>query len=360
MHQHPAYDFPEGGDSDSSSSSDSPNDIPVVESLDISRMIPGSQTRWNLVLGVDGLGFPITCPVVVVRGRFGGPVLGITSALHGNELNGIPLLHKLIGQVDVAKLKGTIVAVPVLNGPGFLRHQRGFHDNQDLNRLFPGKPHGNCGQQYAHNILHKLVVLFDYHVDLHTASFGRVNSLYVRADMNNPITNMMARLQEAQIIVHNTAPDGSLRSAAMNANVPSVTLEIGDPSTFHREFIDDALIGMERLLSWLHMTPSGETQNGDNEIPDVGPTVCSRSFWIYAQHGGLLEIMHSVASWVKEGEKIARVRSVFGDIVATYTAPQDGIIVGHSSNPVCSSGDRVLHLGVQEGAFPRGKVDDGH
>ena len=170
------------------------------------------------------------------QGAFEGPILGITSALHGNELNGIPLIFRLIRELDIGVLQGTVVAVPVVNGPGFLRHSRYFHDGQDLNRLFPGNPKGNCGQQYVYQFLEKIVKKFDYNVDLHTASFGRINSLYVRADMNNRVTNNMAMLQEAQIIVHNTAPDGSMRSAAMKLGIPSITVEIGDPSRIHRVY----------------------------------------------------------------------------------------------------------------------------
>ena len=99
---------------------------------------------------------------------------------------------------------GTLVAVPVLNPPGYRRRQRGFSDGADLNRLFPGKPDGNCGQVFVHNVMHKLIRHFEDHIDLHTASFGRINLLYVRANMLNALTHTMAMLQHPQIIVHTT------------------------------------------------------------------------------------------------------------------------------------------------------------
>jgi len=210
------------------------DDYPTVSELVMNKFSPGSVTRLRLMLVHDGMAGAISVPVIVVKGKFEGPVCGITAALHGNELNGIPLIHKLIRELSPENLTGTLVAIPVLNPPGFLRHQRGYFDGADLNRLFPGKPDGNCGQIYCHRIMEKVVKHFDYHIDLHTASFGRINSLYVRADMNNPTTHYMALLQNPQIIVHNTAPDGSLRDAAMKRGIPSITVEIGDPSSIHK------------------------------------------------------------------------------------------------------------------------------
>ncbi|SPQ96007.1 SPX domain-containing protein [Plasmodiophora brassicae] len=332
------------------------DDIPVFTSLNIETLPPASVTRMKIVLGTDGLGFNLTVPVIVAKGAFEGPVLGITSAVHGNELNGIPLIFRLLRELDVETLNGTVAAVPVLNCPGLLMHQRNFHDGQDLNRLFPGNPNGNCGQVYAYNIVNSIICKFNYHIDLHTASFGRVNSLYVRADMNNRITHSMALLQEPQIIVHNTAPDGSLRSAAMNLGIPSITVEIGDPSRIHRRFVTAALLGVENILSSLHMVIR-EDQEGPSE--DSKPTVCARSFWIFAKHGGLLTVTPEINTWVEKGQVIAQIRNIFGDITATYRAPLDGIVVGKSVDPVCSTGDRVLHLGIVESSFPA-VARDGH
>jgi predicted deacylase len=128
--------------------------------------------------------------------------------VHGNELNGIPCIHRVIAEIDVHKLSGTIVAVPCVNVPGYLRFTREFSDGKDLNRLFPGQEFGTASQVYAYNLLTKVVNHFNYLIDLHTASFGRVNSYYVRADMNDPISAIMAKLQQPQIILHNSGQDG--------------------------------------------------------------------------------------------------------------------------------------------------------
>jgi len=190
-------------------------ELPVYDDLDIDGLPVGQISRMHIAMVPNELGRRIEIPVIVAKGKMSGPVLGITSALHGNELNGIPLISRLFKSLNVEELRGTLVGIPVLNPPGYSRRQRYFHDGVDLNRVFPGRADGNCSQAYCHAILEKIIKCFDYHIDLHTASFGRVNSLYTRANMNNPVTHHMALLQNAQIIVHNTAPKGSMRNATM-------------------------------------------------------------------------------------------------------------------------------------------------
>ncbi|KAJ2736373.1 hypothetical protein IW152_000933 [Coemansia sp. BCRC 34962] len=327
--------------------------VPTVSELDLGSFPVGEISRVWIALAEDGMGLPIRVPVIVAKGSVEGPVVGITAALHGNELNGIPLIHRLFDEVLPAKLHGTLVAVPVANSPGFLLSQRGYTDGTDLNRVMPGKPNGSSPQVYAYNLMHRIIRHFDYLLDMHTASRGRVNSLYVRTNLLDSRTARMARLQNPQIIVHNTSPDGSLRGAAMQRGIPAITVEIGDPSRFQKRFVKNALIGVTNILSQLRMIPD------EANASEFEPVVCTRSFWIFAKSGGILTVHPDVNTWVRSGDLIATIHSVFGDLEEEYFAPQDGIIVGKHVDPVCQSGNRILHLGVVENELPA-VVDDGH
>ncbi|KAJ1905039.1 hypothetical protein LPJ81_002147, partial [Coemansia sp. IMI 209127] len=329
------------------------SDVPTVTELDLNMFPSGKVSRVWIALAEDGLGMPISVPVIVARGSVAGPVVGITSALHGNELNGIPLIHRLFREISPDTLHGTVIAVPVLNTPGFLMSQRGYTDGTDLNRKMPGKINGSSPQVYTYNIIHRIVCRFEYLIDLHTASSGRVNSLYVRADMLNAKAARMARLQNPQIIVHNSNPGGSLRGAAVERGIPAITVEIGDPSRFHKRFIKNALLGVTNILSHLCMIPSEEAD------PEYEPVLCTRSFWIFAKSGGILSVIPDIATWVRAGDLIATVHSIFGDLVEEYFAPQDGVIVGKHVDPVCQTGNRILHLGVVEDTLAP-VADDGH
>lgn len=300
----------------------------------------GEVSRLHIDLVADGLATDVLVPVLVARGRQPGPVFGLTAAVHGNELNGVRVIHDLLGHIDTSKLRGTLVAVVVVNVPGLHRHQREFVDGQDLNHIFPGKEKGNVGDVYAYRILDRIVSRFDYLVDLHTASFGRVNSLYVRADMTHPTTARMAYLQRPEIIVHNPPSDHTLRGAAMDMGIPAITVEIGDPQRFQPSYVRSTRIGLRRILAAAGLVAKRQV----TELAE--PILCERSYWVYADRGGLLEVLPKATDRVEKGEHIALLRNAFGDVIREYAAPENGIVVGKSVNPVGQTGARVLHLGL--------------
>ncbi|MCA9651468.1 MAG: succinylglutamate desuccinylase/aspartoacylase family protein [Myxococcales bacterium] len=294
-----------------------------------------------LSLTSDALGQAIQIPVLVARGKRPGPVVGITAAVHGNELNGIPVIHHLFAALEGKPLRGTVVGVVVANVPGLHAHQREFVDGTDLNHIFPGSQHGNVSQVYAHRLLHQLVARFDFLLDLHTASFGRINSLYVRADMSHPKTARMAILQKPQIILHNRASDGTLRGAAMEQGIPAITIEIADPHRFQPKYVRPTLVGVLSVLAELGLVRRRPPR------PGPPPLLCERSYWMYTDRGGLLEVLPQLADRVEAGEVVARVRDAFGDLRTEYRAPESGVVIGKSTNPVGQTGARILHLGLE-------------
>lgn len=294
---------------------------------------------WLKIIS-DGLGQPISIPVMVARGKSDFPILGVTAALHGNELNGIPVIQRLFSEIDVKELNGVIIGIPVVNIPSYIRKKRRFNDGVDLNHIMPGKADGSISQVYGFRLVDKIVQHFDYLLDLHTASQGRINSYYIRADMKHPVTRKMALIQNAQIIVHNPPSDGTLRGAAEEMNIPAITLEVGNPNTFQKKMIKSGVEGIHNILAYLEMT------DDQIEKPETPVVICKRSYWIYTQKGGLLTVHSKLLDQLKKGDLIATTRDVFGNIVEEYHAPEDGIVVGKSVSPVNQSGGRILHLGI--------------
>jgi predicted deacylase len=300
----------------------------------------GQVSRLYVDLVANGLGQDILLPLLVARGRRDGPVFGLTAAVHGNELNGIRVIHGLMHHLDPRQLLGTVVAVVVVNVPGLHRHQREFVEGGDLNHIFPGREDGNVAEVYAHRIIERIVNRFDFLVDLHTASFGRVNSLYVRADMTHEATATMAYLQRPQIIVHNPPSDYTLRGAAMDLGIPAITLEIGDPQRFQPGFVRSSRVGLRTVLAAAGMLPWRTVSEG------AEPVLCARSGWMYTDRGGLLEVLPRPTERVAKGERVAVLRNAFGDVIREYDAPHAGVVVGKSVNPVGQTGARIVHIGT--------------
>mgnify|MGYP002630506254 CR=1 FL=1 len=310
----------------------------TIDELVLEELPPGL-SKLQLELGQDGLGRSIRLPVLAVRGTRPGPVVGITAALHGNELNGIPVVQRLLRSLDPTALRGTVVGVTVVNVPGFLTNERNFQGTWDLNHLFPGKARGNAAEAYVHRFIQRVIRRFDVLVDLHTASFGRVNSLYVRADMTTKETARMSYLMRPQIIVHNPPNDRTLRGHACKLGIPAITVEIGNPQRYHGDFIGRTQQGVRAVLADLKMVRARPL------APGPEPVLCRKSEWIYTDSGGLLQVFPSVTELVAKGAPLAELVDPWGDVTAQYVAPYDAVVVGRSVNPVSPTGARIAHLG---------------
>ena len=314
-----------------------------IDTINLDSCPRNTTTRLWLNLAHDALGEPIALPIAVVRGKLAGPTVGITAALHGDEVNGLPVIHRLMQTIDMNKLRGTLLCVLVVNVPAFKRNAR-FIGRMDINRVWPGLPNGNFNEAYAHRFVEQVLSKCDYLIDLHTASFGRINSLYVRANMRDPVCAKMAHLQRPQIILHNPSSDLTLRGTAMELGIPSITIEIGNPQVFQPQYIRWTMSGIRRILVHLNMLPKRKLA----PVPD--PIICQSSQWLFTDHGGLLTVLPNVTDKVQKGACIARQTNIFGDLVREYHAPRDGVVIGKSTNPVGQTGTRILHFGVFETA----------
>lgn len=326
--------------------------IEQIRHLDIGQAPKGTIKYFWLHIINNGIGEPVRIPVIVARGKKDGPTLGLTAAIHGNELNGIPVIQRLFRELDVEQLRGTVIGGLVMNVPGLLLEQRKFNDGTDLNRIAPGSKRGNLSEVYIYRVINKVLRPLNYLVDLHTASFGRVNSWYIRADMSTPATARMARLQNPDIILHNPPNDGTFRGAASDLGIHAITLELRDPHVFQAGVIEDALVGIRNILYDLDML------DGEILCPAVSTTLCERSYWIYTDEGGILEVLPKVRDMVKKDNPMAVVRNIFGKVSKTYLTPEDGIVIGKSISPINQTGSRILHLGINPRQIPCITDDD--
>ncbi len=314
--------------------------IKTKEELKVSSLKRGQCHRIHLHLSDNSLGVPWRIPLIIIRGAKKGPTLGVTAAVHGNELNGISTIYKLIEEVNPNELAGTLILVPISNVPGYLMNRRYFSDNVDLNRIFPGKPHGTTSQIYVHQLITKIISKFDYLLDLHTASHGRVNSLYIRADLENEETRTLAYLQNPQIIVQKYDGGGTLRAWANENNIPAITIEIGNPNAFQHSLIDETLEGIINTCRYLKMLP------GDVKDMVTNAYICDHSYWLYSRRGGIVDVLPKLADEVKKGQLIAKVYDVFGQVKEEIVADCSGVVIGKNVRPNCEAGTRILHLGV--------------
>lgn len=321
----------------------------LYKNIDLSLFTKESKSNVWLELTEDALGNSQKIPVLVLKGASPGPVLGITAAIHGNEVNGTAIIHQLTDLIDLKNLNGVILAFPVLNPQGYQLSQRDDMTDEDLNRIFPGKINGTESEQLVWAIKEKVLPPIDFLIDIHTASFGRVNSMYVRANLKNDTLAKMAILLQPDIILDSreasagiiTSASKTLRQEAEERGVYCVTLEAGDPQIIQSDMVKRGSQGIYNILAYLSMVKSPAKKITDKA------KYCNRSWWIYTDKGGFLNVTVGVNQRVKKGEVIAELYDVFGSEIKKYTCPEDGIVIGKSTNPVAASGARIIQLGIE-------------
>lgn len=319
--------------------------VPVsndTNTLDIlgQRIPPGSAERlsWSATELFEGV--PVSTPVLAVNGVGDGPTLCLTAAVHGDELNGIEIVRRVLHNVEPAKLSGAIIGVPIVNVQGFRRGSRYLPDRRDLNRYFPGNPTGSAAARVAHSFFTEVISHCDALVDLHTGSLERANLPQIRADLRDPEVLTLTEGFGSMVVLHSPPIDGSLRYAATMVDIPTVTIEAGGPSQLELAEVQHGVQGIETLLSSLGMLKRKRWW-GDPE------PVYYRSSWVRADNGGILLADVSLGSTVREGQVLALVIDPMSNARVEVRSPYSGRVIGMVRNSVVMPGDAAFHIGIQ-------------
>lgn len=301
---------------------------------------PGTYQRlaWSATELFEGV--PIASPVLVVNGTLPGPTLCLAAAVHGDELNGIEMVRRVMHGLNPQKLSGAVVGVPIVNLQGFRRGSRYLPDRRDLNRYFPGNPLGSAASRIAHSFFTEVVRHCDALVDLHTGSFERANLPQLRADLRNPDVVTLTQGFGATVILHSVPAEGTLRRAATEAGIATVTLEAGGPSELELQEVMHGVKGIETLLNTLGMVRKTRLW-GDPE------PVYYRSVWVRANRGGILLADVSLGSTVRRGDLLGTITDPMNNSSTNLYAPFSGRVIGMARNQVVMPGFAAFHVGYQ-------------
>jgi len=300
---------------------------------------PGHQAKLSWFVTLSSINFNI--PVIVVHGKYQGPVVGITAALHGDELNGIEIVRQVLKGIDPKNLSGTIVAVPIVNLEGFLKQSRYIADRRDLNRYFPGNPQGVMPSRYADGLFQKVILQCDTLIDLHTGSYYRTNLPQLRADLSNDTVAEMVERFGSITVLNSPGSAGMLRSAATAAGIPAVTLEVGGPLTLN---LDDVFLGVHAVKQFLGAL-------GMIKAPDrlaKEQPIFYKSNWVMAEFDGIFLSEVKLGKKVKYGEQIARIVNPINNAENPILAPFSGTILGMAENQFVSPGYLIFRIGVKK------------
>ena len=314
---------------------------------------PGTsaQLAWSPGNTFEGLAQPT--PVLVVRGVKPGPTLCLTAAVHGDELNGIEIVRRVMFDLDPDKLEGTVMGVPIVNVQAFTRTSRYLPDRRDLNRFFPGTPTGSAASRIAYSFFTNIVSHCNALVDLHTGSFHRTNLPQLRGDLDNADVVRMTRGFGATVVLHSMGTVGTLRRAATDAGIAAVTLEAGGPSRLQEDEVEHGVRGVQTLLAELEMYRKRALWRHKEPVYYT-------SQWVRADHGGFLLSNVKLGGEVEQGEVLGVITDPITNRAKTVIAPVNGRILGMALNQVVMPGFAAYRIGTETESDATVPVEDVH
>jgi predicted deacylase len=317
--------------------------MPSTDLLSINGLTikPGERVLTRLVISKLPSGTVIDVPVHIIRSQKPGPVLLLMAGMHGDEVNGIETIRRLLRRDLLQPIRGSIVAIPILNIYGFLNFSREVPDGKDVNRSFPGHPRGSLASRVAHRFVREVMPLVDVGIDFHTGGAARANYPQLRCVLGeDDVTDDLAAAFAAPFLLHARLRAGSLRATAHALGKSIIVFETGESLRLDEVGIEEAIAGTLRVMHHLGMSAA------PGPMPARPTIVCHRHRWLRARYAGLFRAWVKLGDFVEQGQVYGSVSDPYGLQSVRLESPMSGYVIGFNNMPVVNQGDALLHLAV--------------
>lgn len=322
------------------SRAESHRNVPIT--IGDTTVLPGRSSRFELPFARLPTGTLAALPVAVVNGRYAGPHVWLSATIHGDELNGIEIIRRVLRRIEARRLRGAVLAVPIVNVFGFLNESRYLPDRRDLNRSFPGSTRGSLANRLAGLFMTHVVSQCSVGIDLHTATNHRINLPQIRVDLDDDQALGLAEAFGAPFAIHARLRDGSLRQAATERGIRVLVYEAGQAHRFDEEAIAAGVDGVLRVFATLGMA--------EVEVPAPSPVrQVRRTTWVRARRGGIVNLEADLGQKVSKGDVVGSISDSFGVRPARVRSSAAGWVIARSLNPLVAPGDALLHLATEIG-----------
>ncbi len=300
---------------------------------------PGEQREVNLRVAPTYTHDDLSMTVQVVRGKKPGPTLFISGAIHGDEINGVEIIRRVLQAKALKNLRGTLLAIPIVNVHGFLNQSRYLPDGRDLNRCFPGSAKGSLAGRVAHTFIEEIVSKCSHGIDLHTGARHRSNFPQIRADLDQPGTQAMTEAFGVPLALDSKIRDGSLRECAGDLGIPVILYEAGEALRFDEVYIRGGVKGVINVMREI-----GMLRKSRRKTPPKAPEFSDQTFWVRAPESGVLRTLVPLGAKVDRHQVIGIVADPLGSSETEITAAYAGVVIGRSNLPLVYSGDALFHI----------------
>lgn len=312
---------------------------------------PGARRLVDLPVARLSNHTPVTLPIHVLHGSRPGPTMFISAAIHGDELNGVEIIRRVLRAVQPGNISGTLLCVPVVNAFGFIGRSRYLPDRRDLNRSFPGSAQGSLAGRLAHLFLKEVVSRSQLGIDLHTAAIHRINLPQIRCQFSSsPRLRQLGVAFGAEVVLDSPERAGSLRRTAREAGVDVLVYEGGEGLRFDEFAITAGVDGIARVMLEVGMLelPENVERPGAESNLKRSPLLANASKWVRAPEGGVLRSAKRIGEAVSQGDVIGHVSNPYDDSSVEVRSPRRGIIIGRTTLPIVNMGDALFHIAWSE------------
>jgi hypothetical protein len=287
---------------------------------------------------------PMHIPIHIIHGKKKGPKVAIIAGLHGDEINGIFAIQKLLEEKFLKKLFGTLIAIPVVNTYGLIAKSRNLPDGQDLEGSFPGHISGSFASRLAYIIDSKILQNVDYVIDLHSGDPYNKHLSQIHTDLDNDDAKKLAFAFNATVIMDNKSKDSLLYLMHQEKKIPSLLFESGEAFRIDEYSVKSAMRGIINVLKELNMLPKFFRQKKAKQsilINDIEN--------IYSPGSGICNVFVKLGSFVKKNDKLLEIRDPFGTKQSyNIFSKSNGIIISIKVAPLVNEGEIILKLAKHE------------
>ncbi|MEP1033728.1 succinylglutamate desuccinylase/aspartoacylase family protein [Ekhidna sp.] len=302
---------------------------------------PEELHRQNIPTARLPSGTVIEIPILSYEAKAEGPTLFLMAGMHGDEINGVEIIRRIITQGLYKVSAGRVICIPVFNVFGFINFSREVPDGKDVNRSFPGSQNGSLASQFAYFLMQEVIPHIDYGIDFHTGGKQINNFPQVRAMLEDPTNKALANAFAPPFIINSPFREKSLRKESGKLGKSILVYEAGESLKLRKPAIDVGLNGMLRVMKHLGMIKEAPS-------PKSAPITISKSSWTRASRAGLHYAQARNGSFVKKGDIMGVISDPYGEYEKKIKATHDCYILSVNNNPVVNRGDALFHTGVVE------------
>jgi predicted deacylase len=315
---------------------------PAIEIAGV-KIKPGSRLSIDIPLPSFYTHSSVNMPVHVVHGRRPGPVLLVSAAVHGDEINGVEIIRRLLSHKFIDRIKGTLIAIPVVNVYGFVSKSRYLPDRRDLNRSFPGSENGSMAARLAHVLMTQIIPHCTHIIDLHTGAVNRENLPQIRANLRDePDLEALAQAFGVPVILNAKLLEGTFREAAHAQGISVLLYEAGEALRFDEVAIRAGVKGVLQVMRQLGMRPKSKRQSKSEAL------VANTTRWVRAAQSGILRSLVATGAKVEIGDLLAYINNPLGENTEELVSPVAGIIIGKTNLPLVFAGEALFNIASYE------------